>query len=92
MITSRDRKFLIDQAIEAIREALWDGRKHPEDWRTVSIEDHVDHMQEHLTAVGMAEISLDGPISQEDLRGIICRAAMIRAKLKLENEPNQGDE
>ena len=92
MISSRDRRFVIDQAIEAVREALWDGRKHPEDWREVSIEDHIDHMQEHLTAIGMAEISLDGPISLQDVSNLLCRAAMIRAKLKLENEPNEGDE
>ena len=87
MISSRDRRFVIDQAIEAVREALWDGRdKHPEDWRKVSIEEH------HKHAVAQLEGIWNPGNGYEELTHLICRAAMIRAKLKLENEPNEGDE
>ena len=92
MISSRDRRFVIDQAIEAVREALWDGRdKHPEDWRTVSIEDHCEHIDGHNNAIGACLFS-NLEINLQDVSNLLCRAAMIRAKLKLENEPNEGDE
>lgn len=84
MITSRDRRYLIDQAIEAVREALWDGRdKHPEDWRTVSVDEHYKHAVVHLEGIW------NPGNSHEELAHLICRAAMIRAKLKLEESRDE---